>query len=340
MADGGEGTVDALVSATRGTLQTSRVPDPLGKPVDAVWGLLGDGQTAVIEMAAASGLALVPPAQRDPRITTTRGTGELLRAALDRGVSRIILGIGGSATNDGGAGMAQALGYSLRDSAGKELLPGGAALIHLAGIDASQVHPRLAQCSVQVACDVTNPLCGPLGASHVYGPQKGATAEVAAALDAALAHFAAIVERHFDIAVADVPGAGAAGGLGAGLMAFAGGRLRSGVELVADACRLEDAVRGADLVITGEGRIDGQTIHGKTPIGVARIAKQFRAPVVAVAGSLGDGFRAVYEHGIDAVLGISPGPLTLEESMARAEELLRDAGESIAGMYMALRRNA
>ncbi|HRI87427.1 MAG TPA: glycerate kinase [Candidatus Hydrogenedentes bacterium] len=339
MADGGEGTVEALVSATRGVLHTTRVTGPIGVAVDAVWGMLGDGRTAVIEMAAASGLALVPKPQRDPRIATTRGTGELMREALDRGVTRMILGLGGSATNDGGAGMAQALGYSLRNASGAELPPGGAALAQLAEIY-DDVHPMLERCQVLVACDVTNPLCGPRGASRVYGPQKGATPEMVEELDAALAHYARVIEAQRDLSVADIPGAGAAGGIGAGLIAFANGRLRSGLELIADACGLDDAVRHADLVITGEGCIDAQSVNGKTPVGVARIAKRHRVPVVAVAGMLGEGFRAVYSEGIDAAFSIASGPSTLDESIARAEEQLAFAGEAIAGIWLAHRRLA
>ncbi|NUM53636.1 MAG: glycerate kinase [Candidatus Hydrogenedentes bacterium] len=340
MADGGEGTVDALVSATKGTLQTTRVTGPMGKAVDAVWGILGDGRTAVIEMAAASGLELVPRDKRDPRVASTRGTGELMRAALDRGVTGMILGIGGSATNDGGAGMAQAIGYSLRDGQGNELPPGGSALARLEHIDKANVHPRLAQCEVLVACDVTNPLCGPNGASYVYGPQKGATPEMVEELEAALRHYAGVVELQVRDGVARYPGAGAAGGLGAGLMAFAGGRLQSGVELVADAARLDVAVSNADLVITGEGRIDEQTAQGKTPVGVARVARRFRVPVVAVAGTIGRGYRAVYEQGIHAVFGICNGPMPLGEAMQRAEELLTETGESIANLWLAMRRFA
>lgn len=340
MADGGEGTVDALVSATKGTLQTTRVTGPMGKAVDAVWGMLGDGRTAVIEMAAASGLALAPPDERDPRIASTRGTGELLCAALDRGVTGIILGIGGSATNDGGAGMAQAIGYSLRDEHGNELPPGGAALARLARIDKSKVHPRLAQCEVLVACDVTNPLCGPHGASHVYGPQKGATPDMVEELDAALRHYADVIESQVKDGISRYPGAGAAGGLGAGLMAFAGGRLQSGAELVADAAQLDVAISNADLVITGEGRIDGQTIEGKTPIGVARVARRFCVPVVALAGTVGPGYHAVYEHGIHAVFGICDSPMNLADAMRRVEELLAATGESVASLWMAVRRSS
>ena len=340
MADGGEGTVEALVNATKGTLHTTRVTGPMGQPVDAVWGVLGDGRTAVIEMAAASGLARVPKDRRDPRIATSRGTGELMRAALDRGVTGMVLGIGGSATNDGGAGMAQALGFSLRDADGKDLAPGGAALAQLASIDTTNVHPRLAQCEVLVACDVSNPLCGPNGASHVYGPQKGATPPMLEELDSALRHYAGVVESQIRTGVAAFPGAGAAGGLGAGLMAFAKGALRSGAELVADAAQLDVALASADFVITGEGRIDGQTVHGKTPIGVARAAKRFRIPVIAVAGALGPGYRSVYEHGIHAVFGICDAPMPLDESMRRVEELLSSAGEAIAGLWLADRRYA
>jgi glycerate kinase len=252
----------------------------------------------------------------------------------------MILGIGGSATNDGGAGMAQALGHSLRDERGEELGPGGAALARLATIDCSGAHPRLAQCEVLVACDVTNPLCGPNGASHVYGPQKGATPEMAEQLDAALRRYAEVVESQLREGVAAYPGAGAAGGLGAGLMAFAGGKLRSGIELIADATQLDVALANADFVITGEGRIDGQTAQGKTPVGVARVAKRFRIPVVAVAGALGPGYQRVYEHGIHAVFGICDSPMTLDESMRRVEELLATAGESIAGLWLATRRFA
>ncbi len=340
MADGGEGTVEALVSATKGILHTTRVTGPMGEPVDAVWGMLGDGHTAVIEMATASGLALVPREKRDPRVASTRGTGELMRAALDRGVTGMILGIGSSATNDGGAGMAQALGYSLLDEHGKELPPGGAALARLANVDASKIHPRLAHCEVLVACDVTNPLCGQNGASRVYGPQKGATPEMVEELDAALRHYATILEAELKPGVSVIPGSGAAGGMGAGLMAFAGGRLQSGVELVADAAQLDVAISNADLVITGEGRIDGQTVNGKTPVGVARVARRFRVPVVAIAGSLGAGYQGVYEYGIHAVFSICDSPMQLDDAIARVEELLINAGESITHFWQAARRDA
>lgn len=333
MADGGEGTVDALVAATGGSHVKVEAAGPLGDRVQATYGVLGDGRTAVIEMAAASGLPLVPPDRRDPRVTTTRGTGDLMRDALDRGLRRIILGIGGSATNDAGAGMAQALGFSLLDDRGGELSPGGAALARLARIDGAQKHPGLDAAEILVACDVDNPLCGPRGASRVYGPQKGATESMVAELDAALHRFAEVVERQLGVSVMDLPGAGAAGGLGAGLVAFVGARLRPGVEIVAEACDLAGRMEGADLVITGEGRIDGQTAHGKTPAGVARIAKQHHLPVIAVAGALGEGYASLYEQGVDAVFSISPDPMTLSEALERVRELLSHTAEAIARAY-------
>lgn len=330
MADGGEGTVDALVSATGGQYVEVTVTGPMGQPVRTTYGLLGDGATAVIEMAAAAGLALVPFEQRDPRAATTRGVGELMRHALDRGVRRLILGIGGSATNDGGAGMAQALGFSLRDDVGQELPPGGAALARLAHIDGSTRHPGLDTCEILVACDVNNPLCGPTGASRVFGPQKGATPQMVDELDAALSRFAEVVAKDLGVTVLELPGAGAAGGLGAGLVAFAGGRLGPGVEFVAEACGLFDKMAGADLVITGEGRFDGQTAGGKTPLGVARIAAKRGVPTIVLAGTLGEGYRRLYGMGIEAAFSICPGPIPLSEAIERVEELTADTAEAVA----------
>lgn len=333
MADGGEGTVDALVAATGGRFVKCVVTGPMGDPVEAAYGILGDGVSAVIEMASASGLPLVPPDKRDPERATSRGTGELIRHALESGVRRIMVGIGGSATNDGGAGMASALGYALLDGAGRPLVAGGAALVDLCRVDASGRHPALDGCEILVACDVDNPLCGPQGASHVYGPQKGATPEQVERLDAALCHFGSIVEAQLGAPVRDVAGAGAAGGLGAGLMAFAGGRLRPGVELVAEACGLAERIKGADLVITGEGRLDAQSARGKTPVGVARIAKRYGIPVIAVAGSLGVGWRELYAQGIDAAFSITPGPMSLSEAIGQAQRGLRDTAEAIARIW-------
>lgn len=273
MADGGEGTVQSLVDATDGQIIKKQVIGPLGHPVEAFFGVLGNGKTAVIEMAAASGLHLVPQADRNPLITTTWGTGELILAALDYKVEHIIIGIGGSATNDGGAGMAQALGAKLLDDKGEQIGYGGGSLNQLVSIDLSALDPRLQQVKIEVACDVNNPLVGPTGAAAIYGPQKGATPEMVNLLDRNLTHYAEIIKKDLSKDVIDIPGAGAAGGLGAGLLAFLSAELKRGVDIVIAATQLEKHMNKADLVITGEGKIDNQTIHGKTPIGVAKTAK-------------------------------------------------------------------
>lgn len=330
VADGGDGTVDAMVNATGGRFVVTKVAGPLGDPVQARWGVLGDGETAVVEVAAASGLALVPPERRNPLVATSRGTGELIRAALDAGCRRIIVGLGGSATNDGGAGMAQALGARLLDAAGNELPAGGAALAALDCIDWSGLDPRLREAEIIGATDVTNPLLGPTGASAMFGPQKGASPDDVDKLEAALARYADVLARQRGLNVQDVPGAGAAGGLGAGLLAFCGASLRSGAEVVLEAVGLEEAVREAALVVTGEGRLDRQTIFGKAPLAVARLAKRFAKPVIAVAGALGDGVEELYNMGIDAAIAIAPGPISLERSRREAPRLLRDAGERLA----------
>ena len=322
VADGGEGTVDAMVAATGGRKETVTVSGPLGEPVEAFYGLTGDGDTAVIEMAAASGLALVPPDRRNPLLTNSRGTGELIRAALDAGARRFILGIGGSATNDGGAGMVQALGARLLDLEGRELDGSGGDLARLERIDVSALDPRLAECRIEVACDVDNPLTGARGASAVFGPQKGATPEMVQALDANLARLARIVGRDLGVAVDTVPGAGAAGGMGAAMLAFFGATLKPGIEIVTAAVDLDTQVRDADLVITGEGRIDFQTVHGKTPIGVARVAKRHGKAVIGIAGSLGADVGVVHAHGIDAVFSVLGKPCTLDEA-------LRDAAANV-----------
>lgn len=322
VADGGEGTVDAMVAATGGRKEIVTVTGPLGEPVEAFYGLTGDGDIAVIEMAAASGLMLVPPAARNPLRTSSRGTGELIRAALDAGARRFILGIGGSATNDGGAGMVQALGARLLDGKGRELDGSGGDLARLAHIDVSALDARLAECCIEVACDVDNPLTGARGASAVFGPQKGATPEMVQVLDANLGRLARIVERDLGVAVDQVPGAGAAGGMGAAMLAFFGATLKPGIEIVTAAVDLDTHVRDADLVITGEGRIDFQTVHGKTPIGVARVAKRHGKPVIGIAGSLGAEVGVVHAHGIDAVFSVLGKPCTLDEA-------LRDAAANV-----------
>lgn len=332
MADGGEGTVDALLAATGGERRELQVSGPLGAPVQAHWGWL-DGQTAVIEMAAASGLHWVPREQRDATITSSFGTGELIRAALDEGAQRIILGLGGSATNDGGAGLLQALGARFLDAQDQPLAPGGAALAGLAKVDLSQLDPRLGAVQVDVAADVDNPLCGPRGASAVFGPQKGADARQVELLDAALGHMAKVVAAALGKDVSEEPGAGAAGGLGFAAKAFFGARFRPGIELVAELSGLAESMTDADLVITGEGRLDAQSLHGKTPVGVARVAQAAGVPVIALAGSLGEGYQRMYEVGIEAAFSLAPGPMTLEQACATAAEELQARATDIARVW-------
>lgn len=329
VADGGDGTLEVLVDSTGGEIFRSIVTGPLGHAVEASWGVLGDGQTAVIEMARASGLAMVPPRRRNPRATTTYGTGEIIRKAIEGGFTRIIVGLGGSATNDAGAGMAVALGARFLDDQGKQLPRGGAALSRLARIDINNLHPKLAETTIVGATDVTNPLCGPSGASAIYGPQKGATPEIVAELDAALANFARVAQRDLgiDFLNEEHPGAGAAGGLGAGLMAFAGGRLQSGIDMVCEALKFEEQVKDADLVLTGEGRADLSSIYDKAPVGVARKAAPYGVPTIILAGSLGDGYEELYQNGIAGVVCIADRPMTFERSLARTEELLEGAAE-------------
>lgn len=340
MADGGEGTLDALVSATGGEIREADVIGPLGNPVRARFGLLGDGRTAVLEMASASGLVLVPSEQRDPSKSTTWGTGELLLAAAAAGARRVILGIGGSATNDGGAGLAQALGYRLLDREGRPIGPGGASLAQLDRIDASGRDQRLAGLEVAVACDVDNPLCGPRGASAVYGPQKGATPEMITRLDENLRHFARVIARDLGRDVLELPGAGAAGGLGGGLVAFADGRLEPGVSLVIQTVGLADRLRGAELCLTGEGAIDASSAFGKTAVGVARLARSLGCPVLALAGTLEAGYEAVLGQGIEAVFSICPGPIALKDAVARAGPLLERAAEQAVRAFLSGRRHA
>lgn len=330
VADGGEGTVQAMIDASAGRRIELTVRGPMGAPVPAFYGLMGDGATAVIEMAAASGLELVPPAQRNPLASSSYGTGELIRDALDAGARRFVLGIGGSATNDGGAGMLQALGGRLLDAAGAELGPGGGALARLACIDLSGLDERIGDSLFDIACDVSNPLVGPNGASAIFGPQKGATPAMVAQLDANLTHYATVIARDVGVDVADIAGAGAGGGIGAAMLAFLRGRLSPGSDIVMAAVGLDAAVAAADLVITGEGRIDSQTIRGKTPIGVARVAQRHGKPVIALAGSVAPGAAVVHEHGIAAVFGAVSRPCTVEEALAEATFNVRTAARNIA----------
>ena len=335
IADGGEGTVQALVAATGGSLRQTLVRGPLGAPVRATWGMLGDATTAVIEMAAASGLPLLASDERNPLTACTWGTGELVRAALDAGVTSIILGIGGSATNDGGTGFARALGARFLDAHGNDLPPGGAALAGLASIDCTGLDARLASTTIRVACDVDNPLCGPRGASAVFGPQKGAGEDDVRVLDNALGVFAEVARATGQRDVALTPGAGAAGGLGAGLLFFTSAILMPGVNLVLDAVRFDERVREAFLVLTGEGRTDWQTAFGKAPVGVALAAKRYGKPVLCISGGLGKGADDVYAKGIDALASIAPGPISLEECIADGNTLLANATERLCRAFRA-----
>ncbi|HBC5629388.1 TPA: glycerate kinase [Escherichia coli] len=336
MADGGEGTTQSLIDATEGSLYALSVTGPLGETVEASYGIMGNGEIAVIEMASASGIQFVNRDTKNPLVTTTYGTGELIRACLDKGIKKIILGIGGSATNDGGAGMAEALGVRFYDEAGNMLPRGGGALGRLHHIDISGLDGRLAQVDIQVACDVINPLCGEQGASAIFGPQKGATPEMVAQLDNNLAHYAAVIRNQLGKEIADVPGAGAAGGLGAGLMAFTRCTLRKGIDIVVEFSGLRDKLVGADFCFTGEGRIDYQTKFGKTPYGVARTAKAQGVPVIAVSGCVGEGVEALYDEGIDTIFGIIPradnieallkdGPINMERACENIARLLKKA---------------
>ena len=369
VADGGDGTLEALVGnpaagsdqAPVGRYFQAQVTGPLGKPVKwGTWGVMGQQHTAVIEMAKASGLALVPPKRRDPRIATTYGTGELIREALDAGYRDIIVGLGGSATNDGGTGMATALGARFLDAAGKTLPPGGAALADLESIDLQGLDTRLKNTHLRGATDVLNPLCGPQGATMVYGPQKGATPEMLEQLDAALEHYAQVVvlgdlaidvskktgeeatdvteevvRRQPAVDISEIPGAGAAGGTGAGLVALLGGELVSGADLICDAMGLNHYLADADLVFIGEGQMDGQTIFNKAPFVVTRRARSWGVPVIAIAGTLGPGYEGVLEYGIDAVEVAAPSEMVLEDAMANAYDLVRDAAERAMREYVA-----
>lgn len=329
MADGGEGTVQALVDATNGRLIHKSVKGPLFNEVDAFYGILGDNKTAVIEMASASGIMLIKEEEKDPLKATTYGTGELIKDALDSGCKKIIIGLGGSATNDAGAGMLQALGVSLLDSNKNEIGLGGGSLDKLCYIDLSKMDKRIKDTEIVVACDVENPLVGEKGASHVFGPQKGATLDMVNILDKNLEHFGDIVEKHLNVSIKDYPGGGAAGGLGAALYAFLNAKLKKGIEIVIETVNLEEKVKGADLVITGEGMMDFQTQFGKTPYGVAKIAKKYNIPVIGICGGIGKDARELYNKGFDSIFSIVDKPMSLEESMKRSKTLMQDTAERI-----------
>lgn len=330
IADGGEGTLDTLVYATGGTFEVEKVLSPLGEEIEARWGILGDGKTAVIEMAQASGLTLVPPEKREIRQATTYGTGQLMRVALDRNLHKIIIAIGGSATNDGGAGMAQALGAKFFDAQGQILPLGGGALKFLADVDLSEFDYRIKQAEIIVACDVENPLCGKNGASSIYGPQKGATPNDVIELDLALGNYADIMTKVTGRDVRDIHGAGAAGGLGAGLLWFTDATMQRGISLVLDTLDFAERVKSADLVIVGEGCTDHQTLCGKAPIGVAEVAKADQVPVVCISGALGEGYETIFQYGIHGVQALPYKPMKLEACMQNARELLIRAAERTA----------
>jgi len=330
MADGGEGTVESVIDATRGKRIELQVMDPLMRNIDSFYGISGDVETAVIEMAAASGIELLLPDERNPWITSTYGTGQLIKDALDRKVKKIILGIGGSATNDGGAGMAQALGVEFKGKFGTINLKGGGMLGEVEKIVMENLDPRLAGTEIVIACDVNNPLTGPRGASAIYGPQKGADQEMVQKLDQNLVHFSGLIRDHLGKEISEVPGAGAAGGLGAGMMAFLDGRLMKGFDIIAGLTGLEEQIRKADLVITGEGKMDKQTRFGKTPFGVARMAQKHGKPVIGVAGTLDEDAALLYEYGFGLLMPIQEKPGDLEFSLAHAAQLLERCGERLA----------
>ncbi|HHW57660.1 MAG TPA: glycerate kinase [Clostridia bacterium] len=328
LADGGEGTVESLVNATGGKIIKTKAKDPLGRDIESFYGILGDGKTAVIEMAAASGLYLLKDYERNPMITTTYGTGQLIKDALDRGCRKFIIAIGGSATNDGGAGMAMALGVKFYDKYGREIGLGGGELSKIYSIDTSNLDDRLKECEFVVACDITNPLIGENGASRVYGPQKGATKEMVEVLDKSLEHYGKLLEKYFHKKIIDVPGSGAAGGLGAGLMAFLNAQLKSGIEITMETLKLEEKIKEADIVISGEGKIDSQTAFGKTISGIAKLCKKHNKPLIAIAGTVED-IENLYEIGVSSIFSIVEKPMSLEDAIKNAPTLLEKSAERI-----------
>ena len=337
MADGGEGTVQAVLGATQSERRTAWVQNALGQPIEAQWALL-PAQTAVIEMACAAGLEHITVSQRDVMRATTFGVGELIKHALDAGARHIVLGLGGSATNDAGAGMLSALGLSLHDAKGVALAAGGAALADLYSIDARTLDPRLKQTKITIASDVNNPLCGRLGASAIFGPQKGASPEQVQMLDAALSHFADVCARHLGHDRRDAAGSGAAGGVGFAAHAWMQSTFRPGAAVIAEIGGLEQAVQGAAFVITGEGRMDAQTLLGKTPMGVAQIAQRAGVPTIAIAGSLGPGYQGLYSVGIEAAFSLVSGPMSLAQACESVAGLLEDRAEDVVRLWLAARR--
>jgi len=334
MADGGEGTVQSLIDASGGEIVELTVHDPLFREIKSFYGIMGDGVTAVIEMAAASGLPLLLSEERNPLTTTTYGTGELIKDALNRGCRKFIIGLGGSATNDGGCGMAQALGVKFLDKNGKEVGFGGGQLSEICSIDISGIDSRIKNAEFRAACDVDNPLCGEKGASAVYGPQKGASAGDVVLLDKGLEHFSQMVKKQFNFDIKNIAGAGAAGGLGAGVMIFLQAKLQQGIEIVTQTTNLAGKMKGAQLVITGEGRIDFQTAFGKTPFGVAQVAKEQNIPVIVLAGSLGDGYQTLYDKGFNGIFSIIDKPMSLQQAIDNAAGLLENAAENVLRIWI------
>ena len=329
IADGGDGTLETLIDVMGGDIVTENATGPLGSKLKADWGALSNQKTAIVEMARTSGLALLNPNDLDPYKATTYGLGEMISKSMDKGYREFIVGIGGSATNDAGAGLAQALGVRLLNASGKEIGRGGFNLKHLDSIDMSRLDPRIAESKFNVACDVDNPMCGPEGASAVYGPQKGASKEMISVLDNALQHFCHIVHRDLNKEIKHMPGAGAAGGLGGGMVTFLNASLKKGIDIVLETLDFDEKIEDADLVITGEGQMDFQTVFSKAPIGAAKVSKSKNIPVVSLSGSLGKDYELVHDHGIDAVFAIPSKPMTLQESSDNAHELISKASEEI-----------
>ena len=338
IADGGEGTVDALITSLGGKIIDVDVLGPLGNVVKGYFGVLNDG-TAVIEMAASSGLNLVPNDMRNPLITTTYGVGQLIKEALDKGCRKFIIGLGGSATNDGGAGMIQALGVKLLDEDGKDIPYGGGNLHKLKKVDTSSIDKRVYESSFIVASDVTNPLCGEYGASAVYGPQKGATPEMVEILDRNLKHYSSVIKETLGKDFSDVPGAGAAGGLGFSLMAFLNAKIKSGIDIVMEASNIDEKIKSCDIVITGEGNTDFQTAYGKAPAGIAMIAKKYGKPVVVLSGGLGKNYKNLYDVGVTSMFSIVDRPMTLQEAMINAKKLISDRAEDIIRIFISGRNS-
>lgn len=336
IADGGEGTVDAILDVNQGEKVTVCVQGPLGSPVNASYAIIDGGRTAVLEMAAASGITLVESGALDVMKASTYGTGQMIKSALEHGVERIYIGIGGSATNDGGMGMAAALGVKFFDAQGKELTANGENLSQVVSLDASAAEGRFDSVELIILSDVTNPLCGSNGATAIYGPQKGASEDLIKVLDEGLANFAQVIKRTLHKDIKDIPGAGAAGGLGAGLMAFLNGQSQRGIDKILQMIHIEEDIKGADLVITGEGRMDGQSINGKAPIGIAAIAKKYNVPTVAIVGSRSLELNEVYHQGIAGVFDIVNRPMTLEEAMGDTRSLVASASRNLITLFSTL----